>query len=148
MDRKERLLVVDDDSDMHSLLRTVLNTEEDNPVHHALRCLDGLLDQQQQTELRCLASFCDNGLDAIEAVKKGLEEGVPYSKLLIDIRMPGLDGVKVSREILNMDPDIQITFMSAYSDYTPEEISSIIGKEYSLLRKPLLFNDLHNIVVN
>jgi len=51
----------------------------------------------------------DNGLDAIDAVMKQ-----PYAVAILDIRMPGADGIKVLREIMRIRPETRVIMITAY----------------------------------
>jgi len=50
-----------------------------------------------------------NGLDAIDAVMKR-----PYAVAILDIRMPGADGIKVLREIMRIRPETRVIMITAY----------------------------------
>jgi two-component system NarL family response regulator len=57
----------------------------------------------------------DNGLDAVELWRTQRPD-----VMLVDLRMPGLDGVGVITEIRRMDPGARIIVLTTYD--TPEEI--------------------------
>jgi DNA-binding NtrC family response regulator len=50
-----------------------------------------------------------NGSDAIDAVTKQ-----PFGVVVLDIRMPGADGIKVLREIMRMRPETRVIMITAY----------------------------------
>ena len=65
-----------------------------------------------------------NGLEALEAVKLGLEENAPYDLMLLDIMMPEMDGhetltavreLEMEREIFTSD-GIKIIMVTALND--------------------------------
>ena len=68
-----------------------------------------------------------------------MEEGVPYAVAFIDIIMPpGIDGVDTIIKIWELDPNIQIVIITAYSLYNWNEIVKRIGVSDQLyfLKKP------------
>ncbi len=51
-----------------------------------------------------------SGTEAIEQVKKRMPDGI-----LMDVRMPGLNGIEAFREIRLLSPECFVIFMSAYA---------------------------------
>ena len=49
-----------------------------------------------------------NGTDAIEAISKR-----PYDVVILDIQMPGADGIKVLRETMKMRPETRVIMITA-----------------------------------
>lgn len=85
-----------------------------------------------------VSSF-DNGQAAIEHVKEaGCHE---CSILLSDIRMPGVDGFELSRQIKTMCPGIKIILVTAYpvtelelKSVVPSTIDGLLQKPFSMAR--------------
>ncbi|MHC4693297.1 MAG: response regulator, partial [Planctomycetota bacterium] len=50
-----------------------------------------------------------NGTDAIKAIMKQ-----PYTVAILDIQMPGADGIKVLREIMRIRPETRVIMITAY----------------------------------
>lgn len=79
------------------------------------------------------------GQDGLEKVKQAIEESNPYSLAFVDIRMPpGWDGIKTIQEIWKVDPEMEIVICTAYSDYSWNEITGVLGQSDQLLilKKP------------
>jgi two-component system response regulator (stage 0 sporulation protein F) len=51
--------------------------------------------------------------DGPDALKKIKEK--PFDVVLLDIRLPGMDGVEVHKKIRSMRPDARVAMMTAYS---------------------------------
>lgn len=84
--------------------------------------------------------YVDQGEDAISAIVAATEQSDPFSVVLLDIRMPpGLDGYETAQRIRQWDPLVHIVFVSAYADYTKEDLVEVAGPEYlvSFLPKPV-----------
>lgn len=50
-----------------------------------------------------------DGYEAISAIKKAIAENNPYTLVCLDIKMPGIDGKKVSEEIKRLEKETCIT---------------------------------------
>jgi len=74
------------------------------------------------------------GMDAVEIIKKSLNKNQPFSLIFMDIRMPpGIDGVQAAKKIRQLDPNVEIVIMTAYSDYSFEDIVKTVGNPERLL---------------
>lgn len=78
----------------------------------------------------------ENGLDAMEAVKNNA-----YDIAILDIDMPGADGIRVLREIMKMRPATRVIMITAYGtvEMAVEAIKLGAG-EYVM--KPVIFEDV------
>lgn len=81
-----------------------------------------------------------DGLQAIELVKKN-----KYNLIIMDIKMPGMNGVEVFKEIKKISPSSIIILMTAYA---VEELRREALREgvFASLRKPLNFDELFDII--
>jgi CheY-like chemotaxis protein len=112
---------------------------EDNAVNQklALRLLE---------KMGYRADVAANGLEAIEAVERGLSVRVPYDVILMDIQMPEMDGLEATRQIVTrwprdqrpaiiamtanvMEGDREITIEAGMDDYVakPIRVEELIG---------------------
>lgn len=86
------------------------------------------------------AEATSGGAEALELVARGEEDGRPYSLVLIDWRMPGMDGVTCAKQIKNLRPDTTptIIMVSAYSRDEADVAASREGvKLNGFLGKPV-----------
>ena len=104
---KLRILVVDDDPSMVSTLRDILNA-----TGHEV-------------------DVAYSGTEAIELVGDLRPDGI-----LMDIRMPGPNGVEAFREIKRRSPHSFVIFMTAYSDSSLVDEAAAEGA-VDVLPKPL-----------
>lgn len=60
--------------------------------------------------------FCANGLEALRLlIMRKNSEDPPFTLLLTDIVMPGLDGIQLSQKASEIDPHLKIMFMTGFS---------------------------------
>ena len=82
----------------------------------------------------------DNGYEAISRIKE-----TSYSFVLMDIRMPGINGVETLKEIKIIDPNCSVVMMTAYS--MDQLLSEAIEEgAYSIFFKPLDLEKLVTII--
>jgi DNA-binding NarL/FixJ family response regulator len=140
-----RLLVVDDESYILDLFRQILSrTNTDYTVHsEADESEDRLL--WENASIQSLQLFdvvtCQQGEEAVDAVRSSLEEDRPFSVAFVDVRMStGPDGIWTAEHIRALDPNIEIVIMTGYLDVHPDDIVRRIPPAHKLLyiQKPLL----------
>ena len=97
---KKKILVVDDEPNMRELLREELE-EEGYEVEAA-----------------------ENGEEALKKFSSG-----DYDLVILDIEMPGMNGLEVAGKIREMKKDARIILLTAYSHYR-SDLSSWAADEY------------------
>ncbi len=107
MDEKLKVLVVDDDQQMVKTICDILRVKG----HEAL------------------CAYC--GEDAVEMVKNGGPECV-----LMDVKMPGIDGIEALKMIKCLTPDLPVLLMSAYATGEQAEEAKREGA-FTILTKPV-----------
>ncbi|MCK4480870.1 MAG: response regulator [Candidatus Lokiarchaeota archaeon] len=112
-----RIFIVDDDEDI---------------VH--------LFEQSLKLEGHEIVAKAFNGEEAIN-IYKNLQNAPDI--ILMDHRMPSKDGVEVTEEILSINPNSKIIFVSA--DYTVRDKALEVGA-IDFLEKPIDFNTLFRII--
>ena len=104
---KHKILVVDDEEDIRKLLRMVLEYEEYECVEAA------------------------SGPEGIEAIRRDAPDAV-----LLDIKMPGMDGLEALQAIRSKDPHTPVLMISGHGDI-PTAVEAIHAGAYDFLEKPL-----------
>ncbi len=75
----------------------------------------------------------DEAANGEEAVRKARE--VAYDLVLMDVRMPVLDGLQALRIMRREAPRLHVVLMSAYAD--GQELAGVRGDVLAILYKPL-----------
>ena len=88
-------------------------------------------------------SMCSQAEEALDAVRKAVEEGKPFAVAFLDVRMPpGPDGVWLAEHIRALDPYTEIVMITGYSDTKPDEIASRVPPTDKLLYLQKPFHNL------
>lgn len=82
-----------------------------------------------------------NGREAVEVFKKEKPDIV-----LMDIRMPIMDGIKAIKEILRICPEAKIVALTAYTTSKGDEIVEAGAR--AILKKPITKKRLYETLVN
>jgi two-component system response regulator PilR (NtrC family) len=77
-----------------------------------------------------------NGADAIAAIMKQ-----PYTVAILDIQMPGADGIKVLREIMKVRPQTRVVMITAYGT-VEMAVEAIKLGACDYVMKPVMFDDI------
>jgi CheY-like chemotaxis protein len=143
-----RVLVADDDEHVLACYRDAFSDCE--PTNH-LKALDALaaelfdakVDIVDQPKFEIVA--CSQGDDAISLAQEANADGDPFDVVILDVRMPpGIDGVEAGSRIRAMDPDVEIVFVTGFSDMSLEELQRRVPPPIKLhyFNKPLSFSQL------
>jgi CheY-like chemotaxis protein len=68
--------------------------------------------------------LASNGLEALDKLKKG-----QFDLIVLDIKMPGMDGIQALNEIKNANKDQRVILCSAYGEFK-QDFSSWISDGY------------------
>ncbi len=98
-DRRVRVLLVDDDDLMRAGLRSVLSSDETIEV----------------------VGEAGDGRAALDEIRK-----LRPDLVLMDIRMPEVDGISATREVLAVEPDVKVVVLTTFEedDYIFEALSA------------------------
>lgn len=77
-----------------------------------------------------------DGTDAINAIMKQ-----PYAVAILDIQMPGADGIKVLREITRIRPETRVIMITAYGT-VEMAVEAIKLGACDYVMKPVMFDDI------
>jgi len=143
-----RVLIADDDEGILDAYREAFSEPESTQEMQALDALAAELfepddDIEDQPHFDVVA--CSQGDDAIAIAKNAADGGCPFDVVILDVRMPpGIDGVEAGCEIRKLDPDVQIVFVTGFSDVPLEELQRRVPPPIKLhyFNKPLSLTQL------
>lgn len=113
--RKKRVLVVDDEDGVRVLLAELLNNFD------------------------CQVSEARDGVEALFLLKRE-----DYDLILLDIRMPVINGVKVLKEARTFKPDARFVIITGYNDAALIEEAYTLGA-ITVMLKPVTLQDLEQL---
>jgi two-component system, OmpR family, response regulator ChvI len=118
-ERPRRILVVDDDTDIISTFKMILE-------------MNGLEVDAYTSPTLALSNFKPNS----------------YGLLLLDIRMPIMNGFELFRKMKSIDSGVEVCFITAFEDYREEfkESFPMLDEAKYFIRKPKAIQDLVNHV--
>lgn len=144
----KRIIVIDDEPAVlqdYTLILSPVHEEMDDLARKAALQAAELFGEPEQGEKTALVEeYFDvttalQGREGFEKVKSAGTAGKPFALAFIDIRMPpGWDGLETARQIRQVDPQIEIVIVTAYSDKQRREIVARVGSPDKLLylKKP------------
>ncbi len=108
------VLIVDDDEEVSGLLQSLLLT-----YGHSSETARG-------------------GMEALESIKK-----VPFDAAVVDVVMPGMDGITLTSKLIRLYPDLPIMVMTGYVHQHYEQ-SAIAAGAREFIKKPF---SIHEFIV-
>lgn len=91
--------------------------------------------------------IAENGTQAINKIRLAIEEKSPYQLVILDWKMPDIDGIEVASIITqSFSPKPQIIMLSAYDMDTLQELGKPLGVD-AYLQKPINSNNLLNAIL-
>lgn len=151
-----RVLVIDDDENVRNSFREILQTRDyDGAEASTLEKLGSAFFNARAPSTtsfkRSSATFnfeyeeASNGKQGYELVKKSLDENHPFAAVFVDMRMPGWNGLETVQHLRRIDSRLEIIFVTAYSDYSIEEIVTTVGTNVSYHCKPFSVEEIEQI---
>lgn len=77
----------------------------------------------------------ESGEAALNTVRENIEQGMPYELILLDIKMPGLDGIEVLKEVNHIDMDLKVILLTGHGSME-SAIEALRLGAHDYLRKP------------
>jgi two-component system, cell cycle sensor histidine kinase and response regulator CckA len=87
-----------------------------------------------------------SAFDGQDALRLLQDSAISVDLALLDVMIPGMNGLELARRIRSENPGIKIILMSGYA---PEEIASVVGKNpYGIIWKPFKMESLLRMIEN
>ncbi len=141
--RCDRILIVDDNQAIHEDIKKVLLQPQVSSELDSL--FADIIGQpyfekentKEQGELIIDSAF--QGEEAVALVRQARLDRRPYAVAYVDMRMPpGIDGLNTLKRLQQEDHQLQFVVITAYADYSWQEISSAMlsADKLLILKKP------------
>lgn len=112
----KRILIADDEGDFRDIIKDILIEEEFSLAE------------------------ASSGLNALEIFKNN-----HFDVVLLDLRMPDLDGIETMKELKKIDSQIPIIILTAFGDI-PTAVEAVKLGAYDFITKPPEFDKLITII--
>ncbi len=138
-----RILIVDDNPSVHDAFERILGAAKPDRELEAEESIifgEGEPSTPMKPEFHLDHVF--SGQEAIDQVAASASGQQPYELAFVDIRMPGMDGVKTIEAIWKQDARMQAVICTAYADYLWRDLAAKFGRTGDLLVLKKPFHDI------
>lgn len=135
-----RVLVADDDNEVLEAYQRALAAPSTSArtLRQALR-----ITAPENEDVDFSVVTAPQGEAAFYLFQEAKKNGDDFDVVFIDMRMPpGWDGLRTAEAIREIDSDVFIIFVSAYTDRTMDELRPRLGNNLMMLRKPFSRQDI------
>ena len=154
MDFKEyanrRVLIVDDQKEIHDDFAEMLKPQLSEAWADKLAAAF-VVEEEQSFLPEFELLHARNGEEACDIVRAGKQGTRPIAVAYIDIRMPpGVDGIETIRRMREVDRDVEIVIMTAYTDRSLPEIIRNVEPLHKVLyiRKPFAREEIQQMTLS
>lgn len=155
-----RILLVDDEQKVLDAYLDILSRTEDIGIKELRNMASKLFAEKEgdaavmtgnstlSSTIKLRIDTASQGEEAIEMIQNAIEIDDPYLVVILDMRMPpGINGFETAVKANELDSNIEICFITAYSDTPFEKIAKSLGSgRFLLLRKPVNNQELTQTV--
>ncbi|MCP4348082.1 MAG: hybrid sensor histidine kinase/response regulator [Desulfobacterales bacterium] len=147
-----RILVIDDEETIRDSFREILLPRKRDALALEEASANLFDEEVPSVSVRRSGSVFDfeveeasTGQQGLVMVQKALAEKRPFAVIFVDMRMPGWDGLKTVQHIRKFDERAEIIFVTAYSDYSIEDVVEKAGTNVSYHCKPFSVEEIRQI---
>ena len=133
------ILIAEDEPDIAILYKTVLEKRN----HKATITTNGEDCLKAYHEVSQSKRFATDQ-SSVRPGPMNISENHPFDVVVLDCKMPHINGIEVAKEILAVNPHQRIIFASAYVKETLEESVKCLHKIVELIQKPFTIDKLIN----
>jgi signal transduction histidine kinase len=132
--KKLKLLIVDDEVAIAQSIKAIL-CPESRPRAAAIQSSRSVSSESTVSEPTKKDLFevhlAHTAEQALVLLKNAFSEGAPFSGAFFDVLLgEGMDGIRLAKESLAVDPDLNFVFVTAYQDRSVDAISEVLGEQF------------------
>jgi DNA-binding NtrC family response regulator len=90
----------------------------------------------------CLVETASGGMEALEKLR-----GSSFDVVLLDVKMPGMDGIELQQRLMEIDSQLEIIIMTAYAT-VDTAVQALKQGAYDYITKPIDPDDLSRLIRN
>jgi CheY-like chemotaxis protein len=150
-----RILIAEDDQDISTLYKRALEKRKHSVFLTSTgeACVENYLDtlhaataidehnKAKITKTKVTSSSESQSKNSKNAVNKNVVSTL-FDVVILDYKMPGMNGMEVAKEILAVNPHQRIIFASAYVKETLQESVKQLKQVVELMQKPFFLSQL------
>ena len=87
------------------------------------------------------AATASNGDEALQCLEAAMQDGKPFDAVVLDVRMPGADGLEVLRRIKERAPQLPVILLTGHASMGVAMQGLDLGA-YDYMLKPIGINEL------
>ncbi len=134
-----RILIIDDNEHIHRDIRRLLAHRDMSAdvLELARDILDDEVEWNEPYSYEVDSAY--QGEEGVHMAREARLAGRPYAMAFVDMRLPpGMDGLETLERLWVVDSELQCVVITAYSDYTWEDMLERLGPRHDLLilKKP------------
>lgn len=135
-----RILIAEDELDISTLYKRALEKRKHSVVLTSTgeACLQNYLDIYQRNNFKHKKTS--------RSVTVASPPPLPYDVVILDYKLPGMNGMDVAKEILGVNPHQRLIFASAYAKETLQESVKQLKQIVELMQKPFSLTQLVDTV--
>jgi len=126
--KTKRAIVVDDEPDIRAAIQDVL--------------------KKRGFEV----TLCSGGRECIRTIEKSKDDNKEYGVIVLDIRMPDMDGFQTFKEVHTISPNTNVLFITAFEFSQKDIASKVSSPKAHVLRKPFsraeLLQSISDVIEN
>ncbi|MFH2131494.1 MAG: response regulator, partial [bacterium] len=136
--KSNRIIVIDDDPGIRETYLSILSAPKNREVlSKGAELFDEVPLPDPRSQDQFDLTLTEHGDKGIVEVETAVRENRKFAVAFIDMKMPGLDSAETAKKIWEIDPDVKIIFVTAFSEHSPDDINRITGRNDGFyLRKP------------
>ena len=145
-----RFLVMDDDKAAMKLYKSVFSKISDLSANSWKMENEFERTKSENVSVEKLDTvFCNSSIEAVNQVARAVETDNPFAVAFLDIKMERQkDGIWVGKQLRDLDPEIELVFVTGFSEYHPREIAKQVPPVHKMIyvQKPFGVQELIHLV--